>query len=273
MNLLEYFSINEYRSFLKTWFAGIPSEINFWSKYIADNKNTIFKKKNFEFEEYIISKNTKFLDVGSGPSSCVGTETEKTNLQFFAVDPLAHIYKLIKRENKLKTIVDPQFAMVECLNDKFPENEFDIVHMRNALDHSFNPLYGILQMLYIAKVGGKVILRHLENEAIAQNYNGFHQWNLCAEENDYVVWRKDIKVKLSEFLGNIADVKIQQEENGIVRIILTKKNFFTLPDNPYKYDFLEIFMSEHINLLGKMSKSNRIGKLSKTLMIIKSLTS
>ena len=273
MNLLKYFSIDEYRKFLKIWFAGIPSEISFWSKYIADNKNVIFKKRDFDFEEYVKSENTKFLDVGSGPSSCVGTETEKTNLQFIAVDPLAHIYKLIKRENKLKTIVNPQFAMVECLNDKFPENEFDIVHMRNALDHSFNPLYGILQMLYIVKVGGKVILRHLENEAIAQNYKGFHQWNLCAEENDYVVWRKDIKVKLSEFLGNIADVKIQQEDNGIVRVILTKKNSFTLPDNPYKYDFSEIFMNEYINLLDKVPKKNKISKLSKTLMLIKSLTS
>lgn len=273
MNLLDFFSIDEYRKFLKAWFAGIPSEINFWSKYIFYNKDTLFKEKDFEFEEFINAKNTKFLDVGSGPSSCVGTRTRKTNLKFFAVDPLAHIYELIKKENNLNTIINPTFAMVECLNEKFTENEFDIVHMRNALDHSFNPIYGILQMLYVVNIGGKVILRHIENEALAQNYQGFHQWNLCATENDYIIWRQNIKIKLSEFLNSIADVEIQEEENNIIRVILTKKNSFTLPENPYKYDFSELFMSEYINLLCKMPKQKSVNKLSKTLMLIKSIIS
>ena len=114
MNLLKYFSIDEYRKFLKIWFAGIPSEISFWSKYIADNKNVIFKKRDFDFEEYVKSENTKFLDVGSGPSSCVGTETEKTNLQFIAVDPLAHIYKLIKREILEKTNIKLIYKRKRC---------------------------------------------------------------------------------------------------------------------------------------------------------------
>lgn len=48
-----------------------------------------------------------------------------------AVDPLASVYKAIKKKYGIWTKIQTEFAMVERLNEKYAENTFDIVHMRN----------------------------------------------------------------------------------------------------------------------------------------------
>ena len=48
----------------------------------------------------------------------------------------------------------------------FPRNYFHVSHMRNALDHAFDPVEGILQLLHVTKPGGFVLLRHAQNEGV-----------------------------------------------------------------------------------------------------------
>jgi len=55
----------------------------------------------------------------------------------------------LKKENHLENGINLESGFVELLDRKYPENSFDIVHMSNALDHSFNPVIEIAQLLYI----------------------------------------------------------------------------------------------------------------------------
>ena len=38
---------------------------------------------------------------------------------------------------------------VEDLSKCFPPRHFDLVHMRNSLDHAIDPIYGMLQLLHV----------------------------------------------------------------------------------------------------------------------------
>lgn len=191
------FDYDAYKNYLETWLNGISSELHFWKHYMetkgsewtTDWESLISNDRSFVLEKYLNSETTKFLDIGSGPFSSCGLKTSKTRLDFYAVDPLAYIYKALKTKYGISTGITPEFAMVERLVEKFGTNNFDIVHMRNALDHSFNPIVGIMHMLSVCKIGGKVILQHAKNEAENENYSGFHQWNLCIENSEFIVWR------------------------------------------------------------------------------------
>ena len=198
---LKNFNGKDYEKYMTTWLNGIIDEIDFWDDYFLTQggvwkkgfKNATAYERAFSLESYLDEmENVIFLDVGSGPLASCGSKTEKTNLEFHAVDPLAFAYKKCKRKYNIWTKIQPEFAMVEKLNEKYTENTFDIVHMRNALDHSFNPFMGLLQMLYVCKINGKVILIHRDDEAEFENYGGFHQWNLKVEEDSFFIWRGNI---------------------------------------------------------------------------------
>ena len=80
--------------------------------------------------------------------------------------------------------------------------------MANALDHSYDPLRGIQQMLEVVKPGHHVLLLHRVNEAENQNYKAFHQWNLCAEEGRFIIWNRQTRLCVNEALGETAEVTI-----------------------------------------------------------------
>jgi SAM-dependent methyltransferase len=182
---------------MSNWLNGISSEAAYWEGYIAKNVlrnkenwlKTISDERAFDFDKYINSNESSFLDVGSGPFSNTGNKTNKAILEYHAADPLAFIYEALKKRYGITTGIKPEFAYVEKLKEKYGENKFDIVHMSNALDHSFDPIYGIYQMLSVCKIGGIVILEHYENEAEFENYEGFHQWNLCIKNHDFYIWK------------------------------------------------------------------------------------
>ena len=67
-----------------------------------------------------------------------------------------------------------------------------MVHIRNALDHSFDPVLGIERMLHAVRPGGWVLLRHARNEGVAGKFRNGHLvlfphalafclfwWNFC----------------------------------------------------------------------------------------------
>jgi SAM-dependent methyltransferase len=234
----------EYIIYLRRWLDGIESELMFWRHFIetkgkewnTDWDNLISDDRQFGLDEYLISEETKFLDVGSGPFSSCGIKSNKAKLKIYAVDPLAYIYKAIKDKNKIKTGITPDFAFVENLNEKFGINEFDIVHMSNSLDHAFNPLIGILQMLTICKIGGRIILNHAKNEAEYDGYQGFHQWNLCINDSEFIIWRPGIKYNVAKILKEYVDFTIKDDPSSrwFTVVLIKKQNIsfnYVLHDN------------------------------------------
>ena len=248
----------DYRDYIQSWISGISSEIDFWENEVMKEDgyyhekvmNRYIQDNSFKLEDEITDNGgtIKFCDVGSGPFSRCGFVSNKAKVEAIAVDPLADAYIYLKNKYNMDNQIDLKMGFAEFLDKLFAENSFDMVHMSNSLDHAFDPIIGIFQLLYICKIGGKVILRHHENEAENERYVGFHQWNLSVhnEENAFVIWRKDCRYNINEIFEEYADIEIypdEVEKGGtwvFNKIVLTKKHRVSIPENNYH----EIFCKE-----------------------------
>ena len=247
-----------YSEYVDKWLDGLSEEILFWDDYmessggncVEDYNWIIDADKRFPFENEIGENGCRFLDIGSGPFSRCGHKTFKKHLEFNAIDPLAVVYELLKKRHHVNNGIVVNQGFVELLDKQYPEDSFDIVHMSNALDHSFDPVFGIKQMLRVCKINGKVILRHSENEAENANYEGLHQWNLSLhrKEGSFVIWNKDIEIDITKEFSPYASIvccaDIQDQESTSKKwvynkVVLTKKREVLIDQNEYLFDFFE----------------------------------
>jgi SAM-dependent methyltransferase len=207
------------RAQLLAWKQGIPSEAMFWNEWMEQRGGEWPQdfEKRFDPESPIDpwiavaarglrKEEVSILDVGSGPVPTIGYTMHGVTLHITAVDPLASVYSGLLDSHGLKPPVVPKFAPAEELSSFFEPNSFDIVHCRNALDHSFDPLRGVTEMLRVVRVGGLVLLRHHRNEAEHAEYDGFHQFNFDLQDGDFVIWNKSIYLNITQFLVGHADV-------------------------------------------------------------------
>lgn len=258
----------DYQDYLETWVTGIKGEIEFWNDYISNEgggsfygfEKTVSPKRKFELEDDIpmekYGQKFRFLDVGAGPFSRCGRVTTKVELEAISVDPLADAYNYIKEKYHVDNGVKLESGFVELLNRKYASNSFDMVHMSNALDHSFNAIDGIFQMIYICKIGGKIVLRHHENEAENEGYVGLHQWNLSLHnpENSFVIWRENQRFDVCEIFSDYVDFQLTadiREKDGYWiynKVVMTKKKDISIPVNFYYETMLDVFYKHFLKL-------------------------
>lgn len=218
----------------RQWENGKRSEIDFWSKWIK-TKGLEWKEDyinrldvNLPLQDYLVKYLPKgpevsILDVGAGPLTPLGKILPGYEINITAVDPLAKEYDAILGKHRIIPTVRTQFGEVERLSEQFPSNLFDLIHVSNALDHSYNPLEGIKQMLIILKKNSFIFMSHFTNEAEKENYNGFHQWNFCEENNQFIIWDKDTTINVNDVLAGKAEVMITGNMNSnVVEIKKTK---------------------------------------------------
>jgi len=212
-----------------SWISGIKDELSFWNKWFKykgklDNNENDFSweyeerikpvsERKFEYD-YLIPNNANVLDVGSGCIPLYGTKSDKLK-ELICSDALAIGYNIILQYYGI-TDRSIKFAMTEYLNSKFSAGQFDLVICKNTLDHQFNPLNSILNMLYVCKPNGKVKLIHNINEAENENYKGFHQWNICVKQDGIHIWNKTTDYNISDYLinSNLADVIIDKSKTN-----------------------------------------------------------
>jgi SAM-dependent methyltransferase len=134
----------------------------------------------------------RLLDVGAGPVSMAGQRLDAAPVALTAVDPLAPLYAVLLEKHGQRPPVPTRFAVAEDLRLFLPEQGFDLVHCRNALDQSFDPLRGLEEMLAALRPGGRLLLRHIRNEAENEGYGGFHQWNFDLDEagGRFLIWNR-----------------------------------------------------------------------------------
>lgn len=150
------------------------------------------------------------LDVGAGPMTRLGKKWEGRTVKITAIDPLADDYNHQLDEFNVAPPVRTRPGEAERLTDLFPTNHFDLVHIHNALDHSYDPLTGIRQMLEVVKPGGYVLLEHFINEAQTAGYEGLHQWNLCADDGHFVLWNRETRISVNDVVGDIAQTTVER---------------------------------------------------------------
>ena len=179
------------------WSKGLHEEIEFWDRWMATKGLEWpheFKRRiegSASISERIIEglddpRKAKFLDVGAGPITALGTKYSGEPIDLICVDPLAPYYRELGRKHDVAVTVRQAFA--EDLTAAFEENTFDRTTCSNALDHSFDPLRGIEEMIRVTKVEGRIFLDHSINEAEFENYTGFHRWNFDEANGKFIIW-------------------------------------------------------------------------------------
>ena len=200
---------------ISAWKQGRENEVAFWVDYL--------RTKGSEWPDDFVSRldpelplqdhlkarlthveeggEVSILDCGAGPFTVVGKRWEGREVKITAVDALADEYDDALRKDGITPPVRTMRAEVERLDELFEPNSFDLVYMRNALDHSYDPIRGLHQMVRVAKVGSVVLLEHYLDEAESARYDGLHQWNLRMEQDgSFVVWNRRGRFVVTELL-------------------------------------------------------------------------
>lgn len=169
----------------------------------------------------------RILDVGAGPLSPMGKIMGDANVEIVPTDPLAIVYDQILARVGYTPIIRTQFAPAEDLSCFFPPSSFDLIYCANALDHSFEPFRGIVEMLRVLKPGGTIILRHSINEAENENYSGFHQHNFDIQDGKFIIWNRSGRIIVDDALP--VACKCFHRVEGYLRTNIRKISEFDSP--------------------------------------------
>jgi len=129
----------------------------------------------------------KILDVGAGPVSKVGKVYNGYPIELVPIDPMASRYQEILTSINLKPKFWTKPGNGESLSQQFVKDSFDMIHARNSIDHTLNPLKVIKEALHVLKPEHFFYMNHYRNEGSAANYYGLHQWNFDIEDGSFVI--------------------------------------------------------------------------------------
>lgn len=182
--------------------AAQQNELDFWKEFIttdqfkswlADGVTPELQEGQPEvvqliLSEYAQNKNLKLLDCGSGVISVLNGLIPAANID--AIDLLAeHYWKIFDYADRPKQ--QPYPISTEQLTE---QQTYDIVHMRNALDHTEDATDSFHNLYAATKKGGCLIIHGFENEGAYEKYQGLHQWNMRVENNDLIIADKQGEV-------------------------------------------------------------------------------
>ena len=222
------------------WLLGIPYEVAFWESEYANKKEFASLMRfshlgqpihldGFDVRAFLENQKTpseaKILDVGCGmtfyPGDRVVINEEVCPINIHYVDPLAHYYNKIAFDHHV-SVPKVEFGMMEYLSAFYPEHDVTLIIIQNALDHSANPIKGILEALKALKKEGVLYLNHHPNEAEYEQYRGFHQFNICIENDELIIWNGEQRFNVNEIVKDFARVETKIVDENPVAII-TKK--------------------------------------------------
>lgn len=219
---------------MNNWVNGIPYELAYW-KGIFSNKNRItsllnYSKLNSEIElsyfdaqSFLKAKqNPIVVDAGCGMSFAIGNRLGNKELNVFYIDPLAPFYNKVIQKEKLN-FPNVTFGFIEYISSFIPQKA-SLIIVQNALDHSENPIKGIIECMEGLEINGVLYLKHFKNEAETEHYKGFHQFNICIENDELIIWNKDSSTNISSLLQSFAHIKTVEAGKEVFAIITKKSN-------------------------------------------------
>ena len=234
------------------WKAGIQYEIDFWNRWCSckgspwtedfdrrTDQNSLVDQHLEGLLKRLHKPRINILDVGAGPLTCLGKNSPSCDLTLVATDPLALYYDWILSQHSISAPIRTEFALGEDLTLSYQPNSFDIVHSRNAIDHSLEPVRAIIQMLNVCRIGGYVILRHAHNEAETEKYSGFHNWNFTIEDHKFIIWNRSTKIDVSALVCDFAESEIILSDGYLIN---TFKKIAEVPTEAFAEDAKRLFL-------------------------------
>ncbi|WP_027180103.1 class I SAM-dependent methyltransferase [Maridesulfovibrio bastinii] len=215
------------------WLKNLPEEANYWYGVISGFPNKQKQAESFRkkasgelpfptvLRPFLIKNSeTSILDVGAGPHTVIGLAGLKEKIKIVAIDPLADVYnEILSAFNIVPAIMTQQGIAEELDLDNL--GQFDLVYSRNAIDHSYNPIKAIENMLLATKKTGTLFIEGAVNEGKRQNYHGLHQWNFLPDEEngDMLLWNKEVKISLRKHFQNKCSIKARRNGKTFYLII------------------------------------------------------
>lgn len=171
----------------------IAHELGFWKEFVKTERfrrgwasNTPNPELRDDIRDFVQQKpHQQLLDVGSGVVSILHGLIPAENM--LVTDPLGDLYALIY-DYERQRIKQPQPLTAEELPF---ENQFDIAHISNALDHTQNPRLAFERLLRAVKPGGYLIVQGFEREATFEKWQGFHQHDVFIHDGKLAMDAKD----------------------------------------------------------------------------------
>jgi SAM-dependent methyltransferase len=216
---------------------GVGQEIDFWSEWFQlrggarwsgdyarrlETAPLIDDPLVTEWLDQIDLDEVRIIDVGAGPISRLGIRYPGKSIAVVAVDALAEEYDTLLRTFGVDPYVRTVEAHGERLLDYFPPTSFDVAYAVNSVDHSYDPVRIIKNMVELVRPDGAVLLRHVQNEGEHRNYSGLHQWNFDVAGRDLLVWNHAQRCSLQGTLGAQAIVEAWVAE-GQVLVRVTRR--------------------------------------------------
>jgi SAM-dependent methyltransferase len=209
------------------WFRGIPNELAWWQHYLSDDPvgrqwqlesqdemQPVTDQFLVSYFQDIAEKTIRIIDVGAGPITKIGYALEGKKLEIVSIDPLARYYHRLLKRNGIGLPVNTIEGDGESLLKKFGLQSFDIAYACNSLDHSYDPIIVIQNMIQLIRPPGYVLLRHFRNEAEAGAYDGLHQWNFDCEGGRFIIWNARNRIDVSKRFEAVATTICTTEPAG-----------------------------------------------------------
>jgi len=228
------------------WKKSIHGEVFFHDNSIK-NKGGLWKDEFIErnnpesklqdiFHKYInqsLPKNI-ILDVGAGPFTTVNKKSDFTEIEIHAVDPLADEYDESLERYGVKPLLRTEKLDGEELTKKFELNTFDITYSRNAIDHSYNPLQIIEEMIKVTKLNGYIILQVIMKEGSGSGWEGLHNWDFYIKEYRNEKWgfntynpilkgKNTDEIDIAELFKDVAKIIELRIEVRLLTLVFKKK--------------------------------------------------
>jgi len=171
------------------------------------NSHTKYYWKKFDKKVDMFNKSSKLLDyfgpmmegdtvriaeVGCGLVNTIGDSWPNVDVHVVCSDINADSFNSMWEEMKKKPLHKIHKEDVEALSYK--EGEFDIVHCRNALDHTADPLRAIGEFKRVA--GRFVYLCHAERQR--ELFGGHHLWDVKYEDGKCYFYGNEYSFFLSD---------------------------------------------------------------------------
>lgn len=215
------------------WRTQLPKEVAFWKQWIessGDNTDVFrlaldpaqpLQPDLAELLDGVADEEVRILDVGAGPISFVGKTYGGHPITLVPIDPLAHEYKRLLDDAGVAPPFPTQIGSAEELSTQFPEGSFDLVNASNSIDHAFDPVLAIAEMVKMVRPKGYVLLSHFRNEGHQNGYYGLHQWNFDVRDGEFIVWNPVQHKSVTAALGGIAEIDARLE-GDVVKVTLRR---------------------------------------------------